>query len=111
MRRRSPTSAIRSKKQCRLISAFLMLTRFNGLPATGRLGQQVLLERLDVGPLEVGAAGNLWVGGGQPQAEDAEIVLDVLDRVRPQADPDLIKVAGSGRDELGRRRHPRLPCR
>jgi len=70
--------------------------------ATGRLGQQVLLERFDVGPVEVGAAGDLGMGGGQPEAEDAEVVLDVFDRVRPQADLDLVEVAAGGCGEQGR---------
>ena len=95
------------RKQCRLISVFLMLTRLSGLPVVGRgMGRQPRLVRFDVLAVQVGAVGHLGVGVGQPGTELTQVVFDVLDRARSQAHCDLLDVAAR---RLGESRCDRCP--
>ena len=60
---------------------------------------QPQLERLDVFAPQVGAAGDVGVGVGQPGAESAQVQVDVSDGVRPQTQRDLFEVALRGLGE------------
>ena len=60
---------------------------------------QPRLERLDVFAPQVGAAGDVGVGIGQPGAEPAQVQVDVFDGARPQTQRDLLEVALRGLGE------------
>ena len=57
------------------------------------MGRQPPLVRLDVRALEVGAAGHLRVGVGEPGTELTQVTVDGADRARTQAHCDLLDVA------------------